>query len=133
MTGDFCLIILLLSGSFLYGSTSGSKVIFLVSVVFSNVGALSASICFASLASFKESCTAYQCFIASGIRSAFAILSTSARRGVEMLSFKYLSIISEAIGAAHVAPKPAFSTTTAIAILGFSLGANATKSEWFLP
>ncbi len=37
------------------------------------------------------------------------------------------------IGAAHVAPKPAFSTNTAIAIFGFVLGAKAKKTEWSFP
>ena len=40
-----------------------------------------------------------------------------------ILPLIYCSIIKEAIGAAHLAPKPEFSTTTAIAILGFSFGA----------
>ena len=45
----------------------------------------------------------------------------------------YFSIINPAIGPAQVAPKPAFSTTTATAILGSSLGAKQTTKEWFLP
>ena len=35
-----------------------------------------------------------------------------------------------AIGPAHLFPQYPFSTTTAIAIVGFSLGAKATKIEW---
>ena len=46
-----------------------------------------------------------------------------------MVSFKYFSTNKLAIGAAQIEPKPAFSTTTAIAILGLSLGANAKKTE----
>ena len=47
--------------------------------------------------------------------------------------FIYCSIIKLAIGSAHVAPNPAFSTTTAIAICGFSLGAYPTNIEWSFP
>jgi hypothetical protein len=41
----------------------------------------------------------------------------------------YFSIINEVIGPAHLAPQYPFSTKTAIAIFGFSLGAKATKIE----
>ena len=44
-----------------------------------------------------------------------------------ILPVRYFSIISMAIGAAQVAPKPAFSTITEIAILGLFLGAKAIK------
>ena len=43
--------------------------------------------------------------------------------------FKYLSIIKPAIGAAQVEPHPPFSIYTAMAISGFSFGANAIKIE----
>ena len=46
---------------------------------------------------------------------------------------KYCSIIRLAIGAAQVAPKPAFSTTTATAIFGSSIGAKPMKRLWSLP
>src|SRR5262245_42380774 len=71
--------------------------------------------------------------MAAGIRSAFDILSISGCLFTEIVSFKYFSIIKDAIGEAHVEPYPAFSTTTAMAILGFSLGAKATNKEWFFP
>jgi hypothetical protein len=45
--------------------------------------------------------------------------------------FKNLSIIRPAIGAAQAPPAPAFSTKTAKAILGLSIGAKAMKTEWF--
>src|SRR5690606_107491 len=66
------------------------------------------------------------CFL-SFIRFRFSILSSSHLREGSILSFRYLSIIRLAIGAAVDAPKPAFSTYTAIAILGSSLGAKAIK------
>ena len=43
--------------------------------------------------------------------------------------FKYFSINKLAIGAAHSPPLPTFSTYTARAILGLSIGANAKKPE----
>jgi hypothetical protein len=42
-------------------------------------------------------------------------------------------MIKAPIGPAHVAPNPAFSTITATAIVGLSLGAKQTKREWFFP
>src|SRR5688500_10475104 len=63
------------------------------------------------------------------MRFAAAILSTSFNFSVRNVSFRYFSIISDAMGAAHVVPKPEFSTTTAMAILGFSLGAKQTNIE----
>ena len=42
----------------------------------------------------------------------------------------YFSAISVAIGPAHRLPQYPFSTTTAMAIVGFSFGANATNIEW---
>ena len=44
-----------------------------------------------------------------------------------MCPFRYFSMTNEAIGAEATPPKPAFSTKTAMAILGFSLGAKAMK------
>ena len=49
----------------------------------------------------------------------------------DIFLFRYLSNINPAIGAAQSPPAPAFSTKTAIAILGLSMGAKAIKTEWF--
>ena len=64
------------------------------------------------------------------MRWAFSILSSIAFLFTDTLSLRYFSISRLAIGAAHVAPYPAFSMATAMAILGFSLGAKATNIEW---
>ncbi len=53
--------------------------------------------------------------------------------GLAIESVRYFSTIKLAIGADQVAPKPAFSTTTAIAILGLFRGAKATNTEWSFP
>ena len=49
--------------------------------------------------------------------------------GLEMVFFRYFSIIKVEIGAAQSAPYPPSSTITYIAISGFSFGAKARKLE----
>ena len=72
-------------------------------------------------------------YLSRGIRLAAFILFSSQIRLSEILPLRYFSIISDTIGAAQVAPNPAFSTTIAIAIFGLSFGANAMKMEWLPP
>ena len=73
-------------------------------------------------------------FLGRGIPKRFALVIFFSRpeRRFEMLLLMYFSIIKEAMGAAYVPPKPEFSTNTAMAILGSSLGAKAMKTEWSL-
>ena len=55
------------------------------------------------------------------------VFSRSSIAGLEVSTpgLRYFSIIKFAIGAAQVAPNPPFSTNTAMAIFGLSLGENA--------
>ena len=55
------------------------------------------------------------------------------RSGREVSPLKYFSISREAIGAAQVAPKPAFSTYAATAIFGSSIGAKQINTELSAP
>src|SRR5882724_7390569 len=89
-------------------------------------------VCFAHAAARIESWKYCSTMIQFGSRLVDAILSTSFILSERMLSVKYFSIRKEPMGAAHVAPKPAFSTTMAIAIFGSSLGAKQTNIELFL-
>jgi len=57
--------------------------------------------------------------------AAFILFSRSVRL---IVSVKYFSIIKLAIGPPYEAPHPAFSTKTAIAILGLSTGPKAIKT-----
>src|SRR3954464_3181510 len=69
-------------------------------------------------------------YVLGMITPSFILFSNSGR---VMVSVRYFSIIKVAIGAAHEAPQPPFSTIIPIAIFGFSLGAKPTKREWSCP